>query len=202
MKMLPEENAMNNHTNLRQDFWSRQLLQEVPLLRELRDIVLACNATTKRFPKWKFRIGEDFVIQLQPRGELPTRTTSRLFMGVAIQGQPIPAEAFTRHISGLLQLSFEIVKCQGNSAWEFRPTWRYVKSEAVAMVLRERTRESLSFLNQLDAATMFLPACLVCGKKLTDPISMARWIGPECAQRAPFDARKRRILTEPAERAA
>jgi hypothetical protein len=23
--------------------------------------------------------------------------------------------------------------------------------------------------------------CLLCGKALTDPVSMARWIGPECA---------------------
>jgi uncharacterized protein YndB with AHSA1/START domain len=29
---------------------------------------------------------------------------------------------------------------------------------------------------------MFQPACLLCGKALTDPVSMARWIGPECAQ--------------------
>jgi len=28
---------------------------------------------------------------------------------------------------------------------------------------------------------MLKPACLYCGKALTDPASMARWIGPECA---------------------
>jgi len=28
---------------------------------------------------------------------------------------------------------------------------------------------------------MLKPACLMCGKALTDPVSMARWIGPECA---------------------
>lgn len=28
---------------------------------------------------------------------------------------------------------------------------------------------------------MLRPACLYCGKALTDPVSMARWIGPECA---------------------
>jgi hypothetical protein len=199
--MLHEENTVNNHMTL-QDFWSRQLLHEVPLLKELRDTVLACNVTTKRFSKWKFRIGEDFVIQLQPRGEPSICTAFRLFLGVAIQGQPIPVEAFTRHISGLSQLSFEIRQRLDNSVWEFRPTWRYVKDEIAAVALRERTRESLSLLNQLDATTMFLPACLMCGKKLTDPISMARWIGPECAQRVSFDARNRRILTEPAEHAA
>jgi hypothetical protein len=28
---------------------------------------------------------------------------------------------------------------------------------------------------------MLKPSCLMCGKALTDPVSMARWIGPECA---------------------
>jgi hypothetical protein len=28
---------------------------------------------------------------------------------------------------------------------------------------------------------MFGANCLICGKGLTDPASMARWIGPECA---------------------
>ncbi|OLB79563.1 MAG: hypothetical protein AUI16_01045 [Alphaproteobacteria bacterium 13_2_20CM_2_64_7] len=27
---------------------------------------------------------------------------------------------------------------------------------------------------------MLSPACLCCGKGLTDPVSIARWIGPEC----------------------
>ena len=28
---------------------------------------------------------------------------------------------------------------------------------------------------------MLKPACMICGKGLTDPAGMARWIGPECA---------------------
>jgi len=28
---------------------------------------------------------------------------------------------------------------------------------------------------------MLHPACIYCGKTLTDPASIARWIGPECA---------------------
>ena len=35
--------------------------------------------------------------------------------------------------------------------------------------------------DKLRPETMLKPACLFCGRLLTDPVSMARWIGPECA---------------------
>src|SRR5262249_14739800 len=35
--------------------------------------------------------------------------------------------------------------------------------------------------NTISADLMLAPNCLVCGKGLTDPASMARFIGPECA---------------------
>jgi hypothetical protein len=35
--------------------------------------------------------------------------------------------------------------------------------------------------SRLTADLMFSASCLCCGKALTDPASMARWIGPECA---------------------
>jgi hypothetical protein len=37
------------------------------------------------------------------------------------------------------------------------------------------------FFDRLTPKAMLSPQCLVCGKGLTDPASMARWIGPECA---------------------
>jgi hypothetical protein len=35
---------------------------------------------------------------------------------------------------------------------------------------------------------MLCHACLCCGKGLTDPASMARWIGPECWGSASINA--------------
>ena len=37
------------------------------------------------------------------------------------------------------------------------------------------------FLDGAVPAEMLSPNCVICGKGLTDPASMARWIGPECA---------------------
>ena len=53
-------------------------------------------------------------------------------------------------------------------------------------------------------AKMLSHNCVICGKGLTDPASMARWIGPECAGtsslRVPFvlDPFKRAAAEEPA----
>jgi hypothetical protein len=35
-------------------------------------------------------------------------------------------------------------------------------------------------LDKLRPGAMLKPACLCCGKQLTDPVSMSRWIGPDC----------------------
>jgi hypothetical protein len=47
--------------------------------------------------------------------------------------------------------------------------------------LKTRLVTALPALQGLNTTFMFQPACLLCGKGLTDPVSMARWIGPECA---------------------
>ena len=49
--------------------------------------------------------------------------------------------------------------------------------------LRERIRATFQngFFDNLSPQAMLVPACLICGKGLSDPASMARWIGPECA---------------------
>ncbi len=43
--------------------------------------------------------------------------------------------------------------------------------------------------DQFTPELMLRPACLICGKALTDPASMARWIGPECAESASLTIR-------------
>jgi hypothetical protein len=48
--------------------------------------------------------------------------------------------------------------------------------------LRRRLLEELpARLDKLTPDLMLSANCLCCGKPLTDPASMARWIGPKCA---------------------
>ena len=59
----------------------------------------------------------------------------------------------------------------------------------VAFAFRERVLAELRSgrLDDYDAALMFGANCLLCGKGLTDPASMARRIGPECAGTSSLD---------------
>ena len=48
--------------------------------------------------------------------------------------------------------------------------------------VRQRAIDALmpEHFADLNPAMMLSPHCLCCGKGLTDPVSMARWVGPEC----------------------
>jgi hypothetical protein len=56
------------------------------------------------------------------------------------------------------------------------------------IAITRRLAEELPRLAVLNSAAMFSPHCLLCGKELTDPASMARLIGPECAGTGSLDA--------------
>jgi hypothetical protein len=49
-------------------------------------------------------------------------------------------------------------------------------------------------LDVLDPSMMLKTACLVCGRKLTDPLSLHRWIGPECWDRAAVHPATKRFV--------
>jgi hypothetical protein len=51
-----------------------------------------------------------------------------------------------------------------------------------AVPLRERIIDALrcAFFDRFDEEVMLYPQCLCRGKTLTDPVSQARFIGPEC----------------------
>jgi hypothetical protein len=55
--------------NLPLDFWQPIPIQPIPTLAALRDMVLA--RSTKRMPKWKFRLAEYMVVEIQPRPAMP-----------------------------------------------------------------------------------------------------------------------------------
>ena len=88
----------------------------------------------------------------------------------------------------------EIERCRehgmptlGAMGWKRDPAWRDPFRARVLAALRGDCFDSLR------AEMMLSPACLVCGKGLTDPVSIARWIGPECAGTASLDIRMVRL---------
>jgi hypothetical protein len=57
--------ASNSDDKLSPAIWLPQPIASMSLLAALREAVLV--RSTKRMPKWKFRVASDVVIQIQPR---------------------------------------------------------------------------------------------------------------------------------------
>lgn len=185
----------------REEFWQRKPIGAIRSLVELRAVVLAHNA--KRCPKWQFRLDEDLAVQLQPR-PVPridevarahgVRQQTVLFFGIAVCGRELPTRVFSQSMRELASLKFKVYAYEGDAMWTFHHThihWPRRPEQYAGGGWREfpqRVLSALARLDHLDPAMMFQPACLFCGKALTDPVSMARWIGPECAGTASLDS--------------
>ena len=168
-------------------FWSFEPLTPIPFLAGLRDLVLA--RSHKRCPRWKLKLAPDLIAQLQPRpGE--RRDDFALFKGIALQGEQLTAGDFEYPRRGLWRLRFEIGP--DGDGWRYRP--RHLRrptgaGEAEAFALRARLLAELRSgrLDAFNPAAMLGAFCLICGRELVDPASMARRIGPECAGTSSLD---------------
>jgi hypothetical protein len=151
-------------------------------------------------PKWKFRLASDLVLQLQPK---PTVLLSEFdtlrgikpklqhFEGVAVMTEGVTGGVFKRlprYTAGTpwWQIKFELYAHDPNADWTFRRTngsWQCNASRAgiTTIVQRITTAFRNGFLTASVPAEMLSHHCMICGKGLTNPASMARWIGPECA---------------------
>ena len=176
----------------------------VGALATLRDLVIARQTDKKpRFPKWRLRVGEDLVLQMQPQPQ-------PLFQCLAVVGRDIDAEVFNAQwsVERLPWMRFSLDAGTDATTWTFRPLgyppyWRKRRygrnAKAVSLMpheqvaLRRRVIAALPTLNYLNAWKMFSLGCVICGKALTDPISQARMIGPECANTSSLDAMSWRI---------
>jgi hypothetical protein len=154
----------------------------LPLLQQLNDWVIKQNE--KRLPKWKFRFAPDFAIQFHPR---LSRVYDTLFECLALQTEDVAAALFTEpsKLSGrqYYRVRFDLRVCGG--VWTFAARggqWSPGGVHEEFAKVRQRAIDALKpeHLSNLSPARMLAPACLCCGKGLTDPVSMARWIGPEC----------------------
>jgi Family of unknown function (DUF6011) len=164
------------------EFWSPTPIPPPRDLAELREYVLA--RSEKRSPRWRFRLAPDLVTQIQPK---LTQAFAR-FECSALQCEGANAELLTGSRKDIgrdhWKVSFDL-RATGPEDWVFKPTrlgWRRACDLSVFQVLRERlvTVFRSSAFSDLKLATLLQPHCLCCGKALTDPVSMARMIGPEC----------------------
>jgi hypothetical protein len=167
--------------DIHQVLWHPVILEPVPMLATLRHTVLSINP--KRCPRWRFRFANDLVVQIQPR-PVDRRTRFTLFAGIAIQGAGITLAQFTakgrRYVPGLEVMAFSIELCDGRWAFVLRSAPAGPEWASPFMVFEERVVHGMASFRQLHGAMLFSPACLLCGRALTDPVSMARGIGPEC----------------------
>jgi hypothetical protein len=163
-------------------FWNAQNVPAIPLLQQLNDWVIQQNE--KRLPKWKFRFAADFAIQIQSK---LTRRYAVLFEGSALHAENVTAGFFAKlpdHGLYHSKVSFKLFANEGDAAWTFKPCSARYGDRRIDGLLetRDRILEVLhpDRFSKLSPDLMLKPCCLCCGKGLTDPASMARWIGPEC----------------------
>jgi hypothetical protein len=141
-------------------------------------------------PKWKFRLAPDIVVQIQPKPQRVNAIFPRTgqFECIAVGCANPIVEDFEGKRRGddwqRMKFSLDI----GDDEWVFRPRGNRMEcprpgaGESI-QAFRDRI---VGLLNGGIFATvrkelMFSFGCLRCGKALTDPASMARFIGPECA---------------------
>jgi hypothetical protein len=174
----------------------------IRFLTELREEVL--KHSLKRMPKWKFRLASDLVLQLQPKPTvlLSEAATARGFKpklqhfeGEAMMMEGVTGAVFKRlprQPCSWWQIKFELYSQSSDADWEFKRTgghWHvegYYQPEAgrngaATIVQRVVGAFRGGLFDGSAAAKMLSYNCVICGKGLTDPASMARWIGPECA---------------------
>ena len=174
-----------------------EMLPPMSFLADLREEVL--KRSLKRMPKWKFRLAPDLVLQLQPKPTVMLSETAMArgfkpklqhFEGVAVMTDGVTGAVFKhlpqRPCPPWWQIKFELYAQACDADWIFKRTSGYWQRGAEptgtgTMVRRLVAAFRGGFLDGAVPAEMLSPNCVICGKGLTDPASMARWIGPECA---------------------
>ena len=169
-------------------FWISTPIAPIPTPARLRNLVL--ERSEQRSPKWKFRLAPDLVLQIQPK-----LTTALLrFECLALQCEGADLNKLLGRRSELeidyWRLSFRLSAVVADQ-WFFKPThcgWKRRSDLAVFVDLRASLLTALSArFDRLQPDMLLGSHCLCCGKGLTDPVSQARFIGPECAGTASAD---------------
>src|SRR5262249_53789192 len=113
-----------------------------------------------------------------------------LFEGIAVMSESVTASTLKRlprrPCPPWWQIKFELFAFDPKADWTFRRTsgyWQFDADKTGLPTLVQRVVTTLrnGFFTAAMPAKMLSYNCVICGKGLTDPASMARWIGPECA---------------------
>jgi hypothetical protein len=157
-------------------------IKPAPMLAELRQIVL--TRSEKRSPKWKFQLAPDLVVQIQ--GKLTLKL-------LKFEGRAIGCEG--ANLQTLLGKSAKIdrphwtlgfrIEADTPDAWMLKPNsagWGRTQDRSGIFNLRDRIIAAFreGRFDRLNPDILLGSHCLCCGKGLTDPVSQARKIGPEC----------------------
>lgn len=173
-------------------FWAEQRpLRPSPVLEQLADAVL--EQSTKRSPIWKFRLAPDLILSVQPKvgvGYSPgmprikeNLVAIRWFDCRAAEGEGVGASALVKKEPEHRRLRFRITAewlLKRKGIWNKRGEGHASVAPFVAMQDRIEAAFAAGFFDYLHPDRMLGRNCLYCGKGLTDPVSMARMIGPEC----------------------
>ena len=183
-------------------YWDPRPIALIPTLAELRDQVLL--RSTKRCPKWKMRLAAELVIELQPKPAVLIADIARTygyqqhtveFNGQAYFGPNLTADTLTKprgvRRPFVPQIKFKIFAIEGETVWRVKPFTGTMQYRDLVSGSAMVTVEAAPLLDHLCARltpatfavlpdVMLSPQCMICGKRLTDPASMARFIGPEC----------------------
>lgn len=183
------------------NYFDQVPIEPLPMLAALREAVL--SRSDKRMPKWKFRIAPDFVTQIQPKtmARVKGNREGRPWFdclaiihpnatGAMLQMKKPPRDAwiFEYKVSIQIDEGWNVARRLPDK-WYFTPTrigydQTCLLSDRDRMVFSVRDRLVATLpvaLAHLSPGKMLQPSCLMCGKAMTDPVSMARWIGPDCA---------------------
>ena len=167
--------------------WTPVAIAPMPMLAYLRACV--ASRTTKRMPKWKFRVAADVVAHIQPR----PGSFAPSFNCKAVVHDEAGADLFDGRRpldSWMIEFILSVTRNEGtdfsgDGQWFIKATrvgFRIGYPHNDIFTVRDRLIETMPVaFERLRPEMMLQPACLFCGKPLTDPVSMARWIGPDCA---------------------
>jgi len=174
------------------DFWTQIPMDCIPVLDTLRNTIIESRPPrppedgkkprSPAMPKWHFKLPgygpplPGTIIHLQPK--------IKPFNGFEGTAEISMDEVGTSY------LMFRII-ISDDGEWFFKPwSWRsphenccwkpqIYADQAIAMRARTLTEIETCF-HTLNVGMMLSPSCLLCGRALSDPVSQARWVGPEC----------------------
>jgi hypothetical protein len=160
-------------------------LPPIHFLRELREEVL--KHSHRRMPKWRFRLSADAVMQVQSK---PTDCLSIVrFDGLAVKAIDGACSVMLDRIpTGEIWWRQKLdLHGYDNNKWFLSfigCLWTYGAPLEGKQALQDAVLSAFrdGFFDRPTPKAMLSPQCLICGKGLTDPASMARGIGPECAR--------------------